>query len=1237
VANDKKKPKHPLRVLLDKLLGRSRKTRKSGPQLRRRETGEIVNPKEKRIFLLEALRNIGPGGPALAKLAELKIRGAELAEQNRVEREVTEAHQARVAAGVHPTVPLQERIEREAGKFPPAIQYDHEGNVKNFRELLAFNEKKDLDKRETIRETIMYILQNKMVPRDADQAAQALDAILSFDRDKLINAPGTLIPELMTSLTLIPGSIQALRDVVMDFQADDVGWLTAAAAVSVPLPLLGMARQAGQVTRTAEKMLRLEHYTPADLGGTVKVSKQGTRAGFKGEERARKNKPKRAYFNKAGTKPEYLIEGYPKYVGEVPAASVYDLDADPLDMMKVKTATGRERKLIQTGYRGYSRGDVVAMFDDVPVQRSASDPKFIDELVEIVDDPKNAEGFTFHMGKNRTLDVMGADDEVLVGVSGRGIKLNTTDAGIPATRVAKFGRQAHLREWLTKSAAEIDADPSLHIGGWRAKDPETGKLEDHFDLVRNMGTDEAAKQAMRPGAFGQDERAAFNVKTADEIPNPYYSTHDERREFLREANTVRMNIMGQKNVPYTSWRKRKLSAQGEQTSFLPDEPRYRTPTVDEAADTPFAREAFYNLRKFQEESVVPETVYHGSPNWPFKPRRPGDPVTFKDEGEGLGSHFGTKGAAKRFMGTRDVAGGTRRITDVRRRGAFRLNMKNPIRLPDMGTWEPDAVIDEIADILGKHGNDLRAQMFDEVGGLPPIDSHAYRTGGYRAAKDWWIRGYLQEQGFDGIVYKNIHEKSIKGKLVVVGPAKWSQLDDSYIVFNRQDLPISERTAQVKSLDRNVGLYDLHNENIYLGLTGAALAGGAIDAQLSDDHDNELAAAGIILLGTGGRINPRQAMNAARAVGRSGREAEKIIEAARVAGRPTKPEVVRALTDAMSLDELNMMNLKSRQLGVANAAQHLDDPDVLAEAAIAGLPSMGGYERTTQFLHDTFGPDASMMAGLIAVTSPNQRVQANLDDAFNLFETWVRAGRPKKAANVLRQHPRIRKLFGENVTRILEADDPLTMYLSGPKVDNFFGNLVGDMQRLTLDTHMGNLQGLDWHRLSQSASKAERVKMGIKTVPTGEYLGYSAQTRRVADRVARELGIPVTPANIQETQWSFTRALPDTPGGDLVKFNDPTQGIPLAERVNLIDPADVRQGWDVPRHILAGSAYDVLDRLQQAQELRGATIGRVPPWADISARAADPDVLRFLAGERIQPSLFGQYRWRGPGRRGVLSP
>lgn len=91
----------------------------------------------------------------------------------------------------------------------------------------------------------------------------------------------------------------------------------------------------------------------------------------------------------------------------------------------------------------------------------------------------------------------------------------------------------------------------------------------------------------------------------------------------------------------------------------------------------------------------------------------------------LGAHFGTRAQAE--------ARGTP--------FAFYLRIRNPIRLPDLGTWNYQSVIREVR----KRGVEITAAEYDEIFNAP--DSAAR------------LRAAFLDRGIDGVVYRNEAEGS----------------------------------------------------------------------------------------------------------------------------------------------------------------------------------------------------------------------------------------------------------------------------------------------------------------------------------------------------------------------------------------------------------------------------------------------------------------------------------------------
>jgi hypothetical protein len=120
----------------------------------------------------------------------------------------------------------------------------------------------------------------------------------------------------------------------------------------------------------------------------------------------------------------------------------------------------------------------------------------------------------------------------------------------------------------------------------------------------------------------------------------------------------------------------------------------------------------------------PITVYHGT-NIPF------DRFEYTED---IGFHFGTLETARTRL---DQIGWDGIVDDDRLIMSVNLLMKNPLRLPDLLTWKPSAVLNALRD-----AGVITQEVADEFDGEVDID---------------FVREALDAAGYDGIVYQNATE------------------------------------------------------------------------------------------------------------------------------------------------------------------------------------------------------------------------------------------------------------------------------------------------------------------------------------------------------------------------------------------------------------------------------------------------------------------------------------------------
>jgi hypothetical protein len=202
---------------------------------------------------------------------------------------------------------------------------------------------------------------------------------------------------------------------------------------------------------------------------------------------------------------------------------------------------------------------------------------------------------------------------------------------------------------------------------------------------------------------------------------------------------------------------------------------------------------------------------------------------------------------------------------------------------------------------------------------------------------------------------------------------------------------------------------------------------------------------------------------------------------------------------------------------------------MAHAALAGQAKRGWYENTSHALVHVFGPDAPRFSSLLAAMSPQSSVESNLKNALNTWKNWVAAGRPTDAQEIGRIMGRsVEGTGGEksvlgawrnNSVRALTSEDPANVTLSGPKVDSFMRNLNGHADAVTNDAWMASFGAVD-----QKLFRGALSKSGDVSNKSPGYLAMSAHTRAAAKMLTKMTGDKWTPAEVQETVWSWAKTL-----------------------------------------------------------------------------------------------------------------
>jgi hypothetical protein len=260
-----------------------------------------------------------------------------------------------------------------------------------------------------------------------------------------------------------------------------------------------------------------------------------------------------------------------------------------------------------------------------------------------------------------------------------------------------------------------------------------------------------------------------------------------------------------------------------------------------------------------------------------------------------------------------------------------------------------------------------------------------------------------------------------------------------------------------------------------------------------------------------------------------RKAEKTTSKDRA--RATLAGLVKHL-DPTEVEKMNEASAKK----LVSLFEKLPPAKEFASAALAGKAKRGWYRKSAEAIINVFGADAPRFAALLSALSPQQSVEMNFQNAVSVWSAWVKAGRPTDAKEIRaimsgsvaqgaavqageKEGDSVLGAWVPNTIRALSAEDPDTLVLSGPKVDSFMRNLRGDVNAVTLDTWMANFAMVNQTMFSGS------LKTGGKDPGKRPgYLAYSAKIREAAAYLTKMTGDTWTPAEVQETVWSWAKAL-----------------------------------------------------------------------------------------------------------------
>jgi len=255
------------------------------------------------------------------------------------------------------------------------------------------------------------------------------------------------------------------------------------------------------------------------------------------------------------------------------------------------------------------------------------------------------------------------------------------------------------------------------------------------------------------------------------------------------------------------------------------------------------------------------------------------------------------------------------------------------------------------------------------------------------------------------------------------------------------------------------------------------------------------------------------------------------------------DVVKSAEEGVGADEhhiTNQLTYKERAQLRTDTTKRLVDAfnrapatKEYAAAALAGAAKRGWYKNSAQAIVNQFGPDAPRFAGLLSAMSPQVSVQTNFANALKTFVNWDKAGRPEdpseiraimeqssqKSAKAAPGSSNVLDAWVNNAVRALTADDPTNIKLSGPKVHSFYNNLTDNVHEVTNDAWMASFAKID------PSAKGSKMSGSLNAAGPGKsptYLAMSAKVRDAAKTLSHLTGETWTPAEVQETVWSWAK-------------------------------------------------------------------------------------------------------------------
>jgi hypothetical protein len=345
--------------------------------------------------------------------------------------------------------------------------------------------------------------------------------------------------------------------------------------------------------------------------------------------------------------------------------------------------------------------------------------------------------------------------------------------------------------------------------------------------------------------------------------------------------------------------------------------------------------------------------------------------------------------------------------------------------------------------------------------------------------------------------------------------------------------ILPKTEEVKKwLDKNVGTVG-DGKIPYEGIGEIAAPGGYIDAAKAVAKGTK--AAGTALAPAAANVIESNLRKAGLIMDIAPSGPGQVVVPVKIGEREIKIPAKEAASLQRALKNLTPQEQAKFRSDTAvkfvNILKTLPSKEEFGAAAVAGKAKKGWYEGSTQAIIQVFGPDSQRFAALLSATSPQTSVESNLFNALQVWKNWTAAGRPIDRASIVRiMGDSVQGSKGEesvldawinNSVKALSAEDPSTVVLSGPKVNSFMLNLQGNVNEVTNDAWMAAFTYVDQNLFSGGLTKGGDPGKGPG------YIAMNARVRETADYLTKFTGEKWTPAEVQETIWSWAKTLYET--------------------------------------------------------------------------------------------------------------